>query len=503
MTSTNKPTAKPSPPACAALAVKPNNSKNVKVVPGSQVKIMSAAINANKEAAALAAKIPISLEKLAALEGILPRPQRSVKKEPMPQVIDFGDISLIHDEPEPPLPRNKQKPQEESVRLLTALSRSPNIPTLIPKLRSVPEHTATPTTPTKKPATQPNHQAESHSFEQRLSLQRMKDDALTILEQRKEALVKTGRQIANVYKATDVKEAKIALRSSMETLTTQVKAIKADIRKLELFGDGFNTSKIKGVDKEAIVALTSWGVAVNQRYKAKGATTMEPDSGDGSSKEDIFPEDDLFGIQETPESSLPTKNAKETSHKASRPTEITKPSSEPLHAKPAPVSKSAPKDRPGCSVMVKPKRPTTSTISRPQKAMPLVDPSKAQATNIIDAAETLLPQGIGKVAEKKQNKGKNKAFIAAKGMDSGRAKPRMRRDEDGDLKFRKKYVSVAGEKRKRVDVMDQPNKRPVIGGRSLAPLRGRRALATSGAVDVDGRLFCRLDPSHSTSRSAA
>ncbi|KAH7079187.1 hypothetical protein BKA63DRAFT_563833 [Paraphoma chrysanthemicola] len=463
MTCTNKPAAKPSPPACAVPAVKPNNNKKVKDVPGLQVKIMSGAINANKEAVALAAKSRTSLEKLAALEGIFPRPQCSIKKEAMPQVIDFDDIFPSQDEPEPPLLCKAQKPHEESVRRLMALSRSSNIPTLMPKLRSVPEHTATPATPTKKPATQPNHQAEPHDFEQRLSLQRMK-----------------------MMRSPPWSSAKIALRSSMETLTTQVKAIQSDIRKLGLFGDGFIMSKIKGVDKAAIVALTSWGIAVDQRFKAKGAASMEPEFGNGSTEEDLFPEDNLFGVEETPEPSMRNKNANETSRKASRPTELIKPSSEPLHATPAPVSKSTPKDRPGCSVMVKPKRPTTSTILRPQRAMPLVDPSKAQETNNIDAAETLGPQLIGKVAEKKQNKGKNKAFFSAKGMDDGRAKPRMRSDKDGELRFRKKCLSVAGEKRKRGDVMDQPNKRPALEGRSFAPLRARRVLAMSDTMDIDG-----------------
>jgi hypothetical protein len=247
MTSTTKPSAKSSAPATATPIVKPSNIKKVKVAPGSQIKAISAAISANKEAAASAVKSPISLEKLCALEDKSPRPQVSIKKAPeLPDVIDFD---IFPADPIPLKPK-EQKPHETSARRLEALGRGSNNPARAPKLRPVPEQSAAPATPSKKITAAADRQLGSLDFEQRLSLQRMKDDAVSIVKQRRNALTKARKQIAGAYRATSVEEVKVALKLSLDALKTQVEAVDNDLRKLELFGLGFKTLEIKGVDKE-------------------------------------------------------------------------------------------------------------------------------------------------------------------------------------------------------------------------------------------------------------
>jgi hypothetical protein len=78
----------------------------------------------------------------------------------------------------------------------------------------------------------------------------MKDDAVSIVKQRRNALTKARKQIAGAYRATSVEEVKVALKLSLDALKTQVEAVDNDLRKLELFGLGFKTLEIKGVDKE-------------------------------------------------------------------------------------------------------------------------------------------------------------------------------------------------------------------------------------------------------------
>jgi hypothetical protein len=210
--------------------VKPSNIKKVKVAPGSQIKAISAAISANKEAAASAVKSPISLEKLCALEDKSPRPQVSIKKAPeLPDVIDFD---IFPADPIPLKPK-EQKPHETSARRLEALGRGSNNPARAPKLRPVPEQGAAPATPSKKITAAADRQLGSLDF-----------------EQRRNALTKARKQIAGAYRATSVEEVKVALKLSLDALKTQVEAVDNDLRKLELFGLGFKTLEIKGVDKE-------------------------------------------------------------------------------------------------------------------------------------------------------------------------------------------------------------------------------------------------------------
>ena len=101
----------------------------------------------------------------------------------------------------------------------------------------------------------------------------------------------------------------------------------------------------------------------------------------------------------------------------------------------------------------KPKR-LNNPISRPPQAI-RIDVGKATKTTIIDEEVALQAQVIGEIAAKKQNsKGGNKASFAPK--------PRLRMNRDSDLVFVKKSSVVAGEKRKRGDVPEQPNKRPAV-----------------------------------------
>jgi hypothetical protein len=201
---------------------------------------------------------------------------------------------------------------------------------------------------------------------------------------------------------------------------------------------------------------------------------------EGSTEEDLVSDEDRFNIEEIDASSSPNTDGNETLlNQASPGTAYIEPSSKPSQPPAVPPYKSAPRDRPASSALKKPKRKLPdSAISRPSLTTLQVDPGKSKETNIISIEAASRAEAVSRAAEKKQvSKGRKKSF-SAKGATQD-PKPRIRMDADGNLKFRKKSLSVAGEKRKRGDVMEQPNKRSAVEGRNFAPLRVSHLLSLS------------------------
>jgi hypothetical protein len=122
----------------------------------------------------------------------------------------------------------------------------------------------------------------------------------------------------------------------------------------------------------------------------------------------------------------------------------------------------------------------TTTMPAPQPIQH--NPGRATKVNIIDNEAALKAEAVADEIFKaeatpaerakmpRRQKG-NAASSAAKGAGT---KSRFALNSDGEVRWRKKCESVVGEKRKRVDVLEQPNKRPAVEGRSFAPLRVSR-----------------------------
>jgi hypothetical protein len=224
---------------------------------------------------------------------------------------------------------------------------------------------------------------------------------------------------------------------------------------------------------QAIVALASWGFAVDKHLKSNGAASKEVAPFEGITEDDLVADEDRFNIEEVEASSSPNTDGNETLlNQASPGTEFIEPSPKAFQPPAAPAFKPAPRGRPAApSALQKPKRNSpNNAISRPSLTTLQVDVNKSKETNIIGIEEASRAEAVSRAAEKKQtSKGRKKSF-SAKGATQ-ESKPRIRMDADGNLKFRKKGLSVAGEKRKRGDVMEQPNKRSAVEGRNFAPLR--------------------------------
>ncbi|KAF1913958.1 hypothetical protein BDU57DRAFT_328387 [Ampelomyces quisqualis] len=209
---------------------------------------------------------------------------------------------------------------------------------------------------------------------------------------------------------------------------------------------------------KAIVALASWGVAVKTKF--------ERDSVDGHNVaplDDTAPKvtagDELFGDAKL-EAAI-----------------VNKPAPMPAPAKP---NRST---RPKSSAFMKPKPPRKDMgISRaPQLTQPGFE--KATRTNIIEEEVPGLAEETAKRVEKKQT-GKKGNNVFSKGANPAPV-PRMRKDKNGELQFRKPRSVAVCEKRKRREVMDAPNKRAAVEGRSFAPPRTRRVATLSDATAID------------------
>jgi hypothetical protein len=186
-------------------------AKKIKIAPGNTIKNMSAHIGAASKAvqsetsskaratpvtaAAPTAKVSIKKPKaITTNDKTAPAIPRTATKS-VPKVStaqktsgededdDFAELFPLEELAEPKakdaekLKRKETVPMEESVRRLRALGRDINFPVASQKIHSAPV-TALPS-PTKKAA---SHQLLAPDFEQRLSLQTMKDNAIWELE---------------------------------------------------------------------------------------------------------------------------------------------------------------------------------------------------------------------------------------------------------------------------------------------------------------------------------
>jgi hypothetical protein len=150
----------------------------------------------------------------------------------------------------PPKPK-AHVPHEQSARRLSALNNPGLMPATTSKMIVKSNITTAPSNvfkSVKKSVTAEEKGYDASDYEQRLSLQRMKDDARSTLKERYNSLFEVYQQIAAVHRTKDTPAIKDSLEKSMEVLQDQIYAVKQDIEKLKLFGKGFNMSNIKGVD---------------------------------------------------------------------------------------------------------------------------------------------------------------------------------------------------------------------------------------------------------------
>lgn len=80
-----------------------------------------------------------------------------------------------------------------------------------------------------------------------------------------------------------------------------------------------------------------------------------------------------------------------------------------------------------------------------------------------------MAEETAKRAEKKQAGKKGNPFVSK--CENSKPFTRIRKDKDGELQFRKPRSVAVGEKRKRSEVKDTPNKHASVEGRNFAPLR--------------------------------
>jgi hypothetical protein len=154
----------------------------------------------------------------------------------------------------PPKPK-AHVPHEQSARRLSALSNSGLMPATTSKMIVKSNVTTAPSNvfkSVKKSVTAEEKGYDASEYEQRLSLQRMKDDARSTLKKRYNSLFEVYQQIAAVYRASETQAVKDSLEKSMEVLQDQIYAVKQDIEKLKLFGKGLNMSNVRGVDTKVI-----------------------------------------------------------------------------------------------------------------------------------------------------------------------------------------------------------------------------------------------------------
>jgi hypothetical protein len=140
---------------------------------------------------------------------------------------------------------------------------------------------------------------------------------------------------------------------------------------------------------------------------------------------------------------------------------------------PSPTDKPALKPARKSDAMVPPKRVGAKiAISRPAKRVPVSLEQATKKTVILDMEKVVDAQAIGTVAEAKQTVKTGKG-----GFAKAKLKGRLSSEYDGHLKIRKNAPTVVGEKRKREDMTEVPNKRSTIEGRNFKPLKVRYPLS--------------------------
>jgi hypothetical protein len=81
----------------------------------------------------------------------------------------------------------------------------------------------------------------------------MKDDAHSILLERRKALYGVYQQLSAIRRTSDAQDIKDGLAKSMELLRDQIHAIVQDTAKLRHLGRGHKMSDIKGIDTQASI----------------------------------------------------------------------------------------------------------------------------------------------------------------------------------------------------------------------------------------------------------
>jgi hypothetical protein len=389
-------------------SAKSANVKKVKVAPGRQVKDMAAALVANKKSSTTqSAPNTKSQNDDAPVSRTATKASVGAKKRKA--IADISDISGTSTHMPVFKQPKKYETVEESVRRQTDRGRSLYMPVATTRPGA-----HTPSTPAKKTSAPGGHLL-AEGFEKRMSLQQMKDDALMILLDRRASLNMALRQVTQVNEPLRKDDGKDQgpLKKSIEAIENQISGLDKDIKKLELFGNGFDAWKINGLDTRVIRALASWGIDV--------AVLTQPREDEVVSNANLADEEDLFGDEDSPT-------------QLSQATEITEPSLASQAPAPPPIAKPAPRPRPRptSSVFIKkPKRPATS-ISQPTRAIQ-VEHGKATSTAMIDEGLALQAEKASKAAERGQ-KGKPAFFGAGAG---DKPKSRYRMNDDGDVTLRK------------------------------------------------------------------
>lgn len=220
--------------------------------------------------------------------------------------------------------------------------------------------------------------------------------------------------------------------------------------------------------------MASWGLDVEKQFAPTADDKPVPAAEDSAVVDDDTSLDEiimasLFGDEPVDKQPSPAP-AEEKTEPAPSPPKVA--------AKPSPPSK----PRAQANFLYNPKcKPADAPVSRLLQPMGTVDPAKARTTTtIIDAMEARRAEEVGIAAKKKQKVTTKKAVESnSKGKGAGTGeKSRFYRDKDGNMKLRKgKVLTCAGEKRKRGDVLELPNKRAAVEGRDFSRLRAPRAAA--------------------------
>jgi hypothetical protein len=172
-----------------------------------------------------------------AMKGITAPNPRAVKR---PAVEDKGELDMFPKERDVLAPKAKKAVEKEEHRdaVLAARNGTPS---------AVPKHKAAAPRPTTPPITGPI--LKPTRLEECLPLQRMKDDALEQLKERRENARMALGGLMPLIKNNE------AIETAVAALEEQVENCDRDIGKLMLFGRGFETGKIKGTDKEVSIRI--------------------------------------------------------------------------------------------------------------------------------------------------------------------------------------------------------------------------------------------------------